>query len=355
MSRLFAHAALLVTLLSAQAQAQPTWFEVEVFVFERDSQTNEQWSEAQRHYQADKLMDLISPALLSDVSDLSQALQSCSAAEWATDPEGCNQRWQQPTQAPSLPSTIPWQIGAREPLELEETSQAEQPSSVEIDAETQTIGTEAVELAEAQEQTENMPTDPNQAPLLLRDDELQFGEMIANLQRQLRLKPMLHMGWRQGVQPRFKAKAFHLFGGEDLSEQFDRQGLPVQTSELDSLIPQFSFLQSQTTETQPLWQLEGSLKIYLDHYLFVETDFVLREPGLRKIKAEKTLEDSEQVTASNVEVSEVQEEQSFLYHIPFVQNKRVKSREMHYFDHPKMGVILQIRRMQQPGEESPEG
>ena len=38
----------------------------------------------------------------------------------------------------------------------------------------------------------------------------------------------------------------------------------------------------------------------------------------------------------------------FLYAFPLTQNRRVRSDEIHYFDHPKMGMILQIRKMEQP-------
>lgn len=45
------------------------------------------------------------------------------------------------------------------------------------------------------------------------------------------------------------------------------------------------------------------------------------------------------------------QEQAFLYAIPMVQNRRVRSSEIHYLDHPKLGIIFQIRKMPQPEEQ----
>ena len=38
----------------------------------------------------------------------------------------------------------------------------------------------------------------------------------------------------------------------------------------------------------------------------------------------------------------------YLMSIPLEQNRRVKSDEIHYLDHPEMGMVIQIRKMAQP-------
>jgi hypothetical protein len=40
----------------------------------------------------------------------------------------------------------------------------------------------------------------------------------------------------------------------------------------------------------------------------------------------------------------------FLQTIPLQQNRRVRSGQIHYFDHPQMGIVMQIRKMAQPTE-----
>ncbi len=94
-----------------------------------------------------------------------------------------------------------------------------------------------------------------------------------------------------------------------------------------------------------MWQLNGWIKIYLEHYLFIETRLDLREQGERVWTVESL---ERNPNALDGEVVEMEEREPFLMTIPLDQNRRVRSREIHYFDHPKMGLIVQIRRMDQP-------
>jgi len=43
----------------------------------------------------------------------------------------------------------------------------------------------------------------------------------------------------------------------------------------------------------------------------------------------------------------------YLESIPLIQNRRVRSGEIHYFDHPQLGVVMQIRKMAQPTNVKP--
>ncbi|MGB6137688.1 MAG: CsiV family protein, partial [Shewanella sp.] len=43
----------------------------------------------------------------------------------------------------------------------------------------------------------------------------------------------------------------------------------------------------------------------------------------------------------------------FLQSIPLIQNRRVRSGELHYFDHPQLGIVMQIRKMAQPTSVKP--
>jgi hypothetical protein len=64
-------------------------------------------------------------------------------------------------------------------------------------------------------------------------------------------------------------------------------------------------------------QLDGLFKLHLDHYLFVNTEFNLR------------VENAGQLDTVYVR-----------------QSRRVISGEVHYLDHPHLGIVLQIRRFE---------
>ncbi|REL36084.1 CsiV family protein [Thalassotalea euphylliae] len=89
------------------------------------------------------------------------------------------------------------------------------------------------------------------------------------------------------------------------------------------------------------WLLDGLFRLHLNHYLFITADFNVAVPYTADELAERG--SSEQVTDAD----------KFTYKlIPFSQNKRVISKEVHYFDHPYMGMVVQIRRYKPPVPET---
>jgi len=73
------------------------------------------------------------------------------------------------------------------------------------------------------------------------------------------------------------------------------------------------------------WFLDGFLKIHLDRYLYITADFNM-------------------FNQNNVKIQSGDEENNKTKLINFSQNRRVISGEIHYFDHPYIGMIVQIRR-----------
>ncbi|REL27478.1 hypothetical protein DXX93_13525 [Thalassotalea euphylliae] len=85
------------------------------------------------------------------------------------------------------------------------------------------------------------------------------------------------------------------------------------------------------------WLLDGLFRLHLNHYLHITADFNVAVPYSGEEKAEKYQD-----------ASEVSQNAFTFKLIPFSQNKRVISKEVHYFDHPYMGMVLQIRRYKPP-------
>jgi hypothetical protein len=83
------------------------------------------------------------------------------------------------------------------------------------------------------------------------------------------------------------------------------------------------------------WFLDGFLKVHLDHYLYITADFNMLSHPLDKSTSNATNKAKIQL-------------------INFSQNKRAITGEIHYFDHPYMGMIVQIRRFDpsKPKEEA---
>ena len=75
--------------------------------------------------------------------------------------------------------------------------------------------------------------------------------------------------------------------------------------------------------SQP-WFLDGFFKVHLDHYLYITADFGIYNKN-RKSGLNQAVDT-----------------------IAFKQDRRVISSEIHYFDHPYIGMIVQIRRYTPP-------
>ncbi len=218
-------------------------------------------------------------------------------------------------------------------------------------------------------------------PYMLSKDSLELTHIYQSLRRSREFRPLLHMAWRQPVLDARSALPVKLIAGSNLKypktnlllqqgdaqqQSFDinelqqqRQALlnqhvnelvnTLEQGNIDSqaLIANIKAGNSKQVITQNIdqqielisnadkdeamhlqdWFLEGFFKVHLDHYLFINSEFTM------PIKAKGVDGNSD----SSEEIL-----------VPFKQNRRVISGEIHYFDHPYMGMIVQIRRHSRP-------
>ncbi|WP_298439318.1 CsiV family protein [uncultured Ferrimonas sp.] len=299
---------------SANAYAEPpTWFEVELLVFTQADNSSEHWPPEQQPFATTGSLDLFKPVWNPDLSPLELALNGCDSQQWSLDPLGCQQREQQ-SQSNQAPSKLP-SLAA------------------------------ATQLAD--------PLDGK--PYLLTKELLQFGEQASTLRRK-GSTILVHSGWQMPVYGKRQAQALRVYGGNNFQSEYQRNGNVISND--NDIMSSFSWLDTltQPEQTQPVWQLDGQLTIYLNHYLFIESRLGLREPSQRKVMVERPSPDSHEGGGA-IEVFAIDQQptltepsatEPFLATIALDQNRRVRSREIHYFDNPKLGMVIQIRRMEQP-------
>lgn len=231
-----------------------------------------------------------------------------------------------------------------------------------------------------------------EVPYLLDNEHLQMNKLVQKLRWQKTSTPLLHLGWRQPMLARHLSIPIHLFAGKDFSEQFDQQGndkaviqnndilqsnnseinqqsssLEQSKSNLNDAAPNISIsdivaeLESQQIleDSAKLWQLDGLLNIYLNHYLFIETDFDFRKVEPVKVTVEENEPKSDESNNQPISLLSRSKIDNHLPGLetkityvnqltshPMKQHRRVRSKEVHYFDHPSMGMIIQIRRFE---------
>lgn len=181
-------------------------------------------------------------------------------------------------------------------------------------------------------------------PYIIAPEELEFQSTINRLKRE-GMTPLLHTGWRQPGLKERKAPSYRLFGGKNFSKQYDYFGNLKHTQSayldasnntddlnlfLNQVINSDSLDRSSVNSSinhaahnnseypNETWQLDGLLKVFLrGRYLNIKAEFNLRAEDRTNEK---------------------------LMNFHFNQFRRVISNEIHYFDHPKLGILIQIRR-----------
>ncbi|KAB0481531.1 peptidoglycan binding protein CsiV [Vibrio sp. IB15] len=161
---------------------------------------------------------------------------------------------------------------------------------------------------------------------------------------------LMHTAWRQGDQGKSSAPVFHIQAGKDFSKQFNADG-----SEKGAVTASADGFQEETID-KPLYELDGKLQIYVQHYLYAETTLDLKAPSVREVTLqEQQIELDSPVSGaeSNVQVGNLTEisptvqVEEFLKSYRMDQKRRMRSTETHYLDHPLLGMVIQVRRVAQ--------
>jgi len=209
---------------------------------------------------------------------------------------------------------------------------------------------------------------------LMLPEQYQLTSQYNKLKGHAGFTPLAHFGWRQGDLSKTVAPKFYLTAGKDFSAQY----LPDGTSKKElrrretpaPATPAYSSGDSVVTTDAlpstpeapavapepPLYELEGKIRVYVQHYLFTEASLDLREPGRREvivgaepidIQADLLTDDSNVQVGHLQEVKKKIEVEEFLKTYRFDQQRKMRSGETHYLDHPLMGMVVQIRRVEE--------
>jgi hypothetical protein len=218
---------------------------------------------------------------------------------------------------------------------------------------------------------------------LLSEDQLALNEIVDGLKRK-GLTPILHTGWRQPESNIRNVTPIHIYGGQNISaalvkdnedrtlEQLftnlnqlvgdngfdtavdninDKTAEPLthseddlgpdNASELPTLSPPAPLLDNELVAfamANQTWKLQGIFKVFIrKNYLTIHADFDLNELSIEDVE----YLDNDEPDSSSDPVIEHHRKVSTTH---FSQKRRVISSQIHYFDHPRLGIVMQIRR-----------
>lgn len=247
---------------------------------------------------------------------------------------------------------------------------------------------------------------------VIAQENLQLTSHFNKLKNNPHTEPMLHIGWRQPGLSKRDARPVYLVAGKNYSDRFKYDGSeklpPIESGKLSGqgIDEAYSYEQDDinnfmkkihsgavvdfknSTLVYPkkvqlpdeTWQLDGFIKVHLDHYLYLEGQFNFRElskevidPGkfLAQLTKDKALDnvkdedqladalseegidlaDSESATDESEVIDDTTEAEqkqlitiNYLKNYNFKQTRKSYSGDLHYLDHPKMGILIQIRK-----------
>ncbi|MFB2728436.1 peptidoglycan binding protein CsiV [Shewanella mangrovisoli] len=328
--------ATLIALSHSSLARAEAWFEVEVYIFERQSQSTEQWPMAPIETKTNRAIDLISPVVGQAVVSMSNESAPCTLVYDADANSHCAESTSTDTN-----TTTEMSNGGALAISGPSTASSNVVTSYRYPS---VIPSEIGSGSQAY-------ASQGSGPVLLASSQGQFASIISSLSRERGNRSLLHMTWQQPMMGKSGSVPIRLFAGKDYSASYHFDGRQIVQQAMASAMQGTNGTTGMMTEASaplqpsPVWQLDGTLNIYLSHYLYIETALNLRKEG-RKLMP--VAADEASMNATNTAATPAKVMTPYLMSIPLEQNRRVKSDEIHYLDHPEMGMVIQIRKMAQP-------
>ena len=326
------HALLTTTLALVSLHSfASSWFEIELVLFERHGEVSrEQWRQDAPNIDTASALDFISPLfILPDCPSITQDelepviadLTMTSCAQAPTVILAQSAEIEQPMEVTSSDYQALMaddsEVSTLEPVVLPPmfsvngVNYQRQPrvNKLPITMASDVLATELIE------------------PHLLDLPSLQLSTLVKKLRWQKNLTPKLHLGWRQKVLPRHLAKPIRLIAGQKLNDDYQNTA-------------------------QGGWEFDGLFKVYLNHYLFIETNInhkMVTMVEVEQLDQEMQIQSPTSISLLHTEMVIAAEpiqpvSVPWLINHNLKQHRRVKSKELHYFDHPDFGLVVQIRR-----------
>lgn len=150
----------------------------------------------------------------------------------------------------------------------------------------------------------------------------QFGmtNALTKLQNSGKYKVITSLAWQQPLTSKADAKLLHIFAGQ----AYDASGNPLTNPSVTP--PQDSSSTAAANgQTPAKWQLNGTVKVWLDTYVVIDTDFLL----------------TENVPVMNSDAGDTSSHNQLM---SFALNETVRARsnEINYMDNPIYGIIVLV-------------
>ncbi|MBD1576774.1 MULTISPECIES: peptidoglycan binding protein CsiV [Vibrio] len=184
---------------------------------------------------------------------------------------------------------------------------------------------------------------------LLPSGYYRLNKQYQALDRHAGFKPLVHVAWRQTDRGPSRAPIFHIQAGQDFSGTFANDGRSlsqIKDESPDGTVP-------PALAKGPVNELDGTMQVYVQHYLYVKTNLDLKIPGQHEVVLQDAVtdtasddnDDDAEVQVGNLEpIKPKTEVKDFLNSYRMQQKRQMRSGETHYLDNPYLGMIIKVSK-----------
>ena len=154
-----------------------------------------------------------------------------------------------------------------------------------------------------------------------------------------RYRVLLHFGWRQPGLAAKDARAIRVRGGRFYDSSY---------ASIDEALHGGPELGRGSARSQRgLFELEGWIRVSLSRYLHTEANLVLREPANQEQRMQ---------SRDNLQDGALDElRRKLLINYPLKEKRRMRSKRLHYLDHPEYGMLVLITPYQAGANKTADG
>jgi hypothetical protein len=178
------------------------------------------------------------------------------------------------------------------------------------------------------------------AYVLLDKDFYQLTNIANKIDSSSQYDVVLHLAWRQPTYDEDQSKPVFVFNG-----MLERDPTPKPISNSGFSQGYDFYVNGLETGPQYYW-LSGTLKLSVSRYLHLESDLHIKMRATRQ----EVIEESPPPESGGFgsffgmsrEPTPIMIERSVLQDYRLFETRRMRSKEIHYFDHPLMGIVVKV-------------
>ena len=172
--------------------------------------------------------------------------------------------------------------------------------------------------------------------------QYKLQDAFKTLSRSRNYRPLLHTAWRQPIGTGKNNFKVRLVGGKDYASRYGMLGKLLSSGDEPA--------------TEGLWEIDGYIRLSASRFLHAETEMLFRRPTVTPATITPTAPAPTAITSdSNLTWQtgdSMASDEDWLQFFQFSQSRRLKSNELHYFDHPMFGLLIVLRPLEPERGES---